>query len=219
MSRLSTTANTALMSQARESLRGKWGLAVGTTVLLALLTGVVQAIPKIGPFISTIIAGPLAIGFATFILSLTRNEPAQSAQLFDGFNRFGVGLGAYLLQLLFVILWSLLLIVPGIIAGISYSMTYYLIADDKNIGPLEAIAKSKAIMYGNKWKFACLSARFIGWALLAILSLGIGFLWLLPYMAASTAHFYAEMTNDTPLTPPAAAGLANGENAGAVATL
>ena len=202
MSKLSTIANKTLMTQARETLRGKWGLAAGTTVLFGLMTGIVQIIPKIGPFISLIIGGPLAVGFGTFILSLTRNESAKSSQIFDGFNRFGVGLGAYLLQILFVTLWTLLLIIPGIIASISYSMTYFIIADDTSIGPLEAIAKSKMIMYGNKWKFACLTGRFIGWSILCILTLGIGFIWLLPYISISSAKFYEEITKDTNITPP-----------------
>lgn len=213
MSKLSTTANKTLMNQARESLKGKWGLAVGTTVLFGLMAVIVQAVPIIGPFIGVIIGGPLAVGFATFILSLTRNETAKSSQIFDGFNRFGVGLGAYLLQFLFVVLWTLLLIIPGIIAGISYSMTYYIIADDKSIGPLEAIAKSKAIMYGNKWKFACLSARFIGWSILCILSFGIGFLWLLPYIATSSARFYEEITKGTIITPTITEVIPSIENA------
>ena len=195
MAKISTRDNKMLMAEARELLQGKWALAAGTTLLFVVTTLVVQAIPGIGPFISAVINGPLAVGFATFILTLTRDGDAKSSQLFDGFNRFGVAFGAYLLQFVFVILWSLLLIIPGIIAGISYAMTYYIIADDKTIGPLEAIAKSKAIMNGNKWKFACLSARFIGWSIVSLLTLGIGFLWLIPYMATSVARFYEDITS------------------------
>lgn len=213
MSTISTTTNKVLMTQARESLKGKWGLALGTTALCGLITLVVQIVPVIGAFIGLIIGGPLALGFATFVLSITRNENAKSSQLFDGFNRFGVGLGAYLLQFLFIVLWSLLLIIPGFIAGISYSMTYYIIADDKSIGPLEAITKSKSIMYGNKWKFACMSGRFIGWSILCVLSLGIGFLWLLPYMATSTAKFYEEITKATIKTVPVMEVIPSVENA------
>ncbi len=193
MSNVSTIANKTLMAQARTSLDGKWKLSAGTTLLFFVTTIAIQMVPGVGPFIAIALTGPLAVGFAMFILSVTRNEAAKSSQLFDGFNRFGVAFGAHLLQFVLVALWSLLLVVPGIIAGISYSMTYYIIADDKTIGPLEAISKSKAMMYGNKWKFACLSARFIGWTILAALTLGIGMLWLTPYAAASIAQFYEEL--------------------------
>ncbi len=190
---ISTTANEILMHQARECLRGKWGLAAGTTTLFMLLTAVVQAAPGVGSIIGLVIGGPLAVGFATFILAIVRNNTPKSSQVFDGFSIFGTALGAYLLQLLFVMLWTLLLIIPGIIAGLSYSMTYYIIVDDTAIGPLEAITKSKQMMYGNKWKLACMSGRFIGWMLLCIPTLGLGLLWLLPYMATSVAEFYEEI--------------------------
>ena len=89
----------------------------------------------------------------------------------------------------------LLLIVPGIIAAYSYSMTFYILAEDKSISALDAIRKSKEIMKGNKWKLLCLSFRFFGWMLLAILTLGIGFIWLIPYMSVSFATFYDDIKN------------------------
>jgi uncharacterized membrane protein len=87
----------------------------------------------------------------------------------------------------------LLLIVPGIIAALSYSMTYFIIAENDSIGSLEAITKSKEMMRGNKWKLFCLCCRFLGWILLCILTIGIGFLWLYPYMMVSFAKFYDDI--------------------------
>lgn len=69
-------------------------------------------------------------------------------------------------------------------------MTFFIIAENDSIGPLEAVTKSKEMMDGNKWKLFCLGWRFFGWALLCILTLGIGFLWLMPYMVVSYAKFY-----------------------------
>ncbi|GHT57847.1 hypothetical protein FACS18945_2990 [Bacteroidia bacterium] len=89
--------------------------------------------------------------------------------------------------------WSLLLIIPGIIAAISYSMTFYIIADDPAISAMDAINKSKKMMYGYKMKYFCLSLRFLGWALLCILTLGIGFLWLMPYIQVTFAKFYDDL--------------------------
>ncbi|MPN61797.1 hypothetical protein SDC9_209541 [bioreactor metagenome] len=91
---------------------------------------------------------------------------------------------------IFVILWSLLLIVPGIIAAIRYSMCFYILADNPDIGIMEALNESKRMMRGNKWKYFCLNLSFIGWGLLCICTVGIGFLWLTPYVETSVIAFY-----------------------------
>jgi uncharacterized membrane protein len=96
---------------------------------------------------------------------------------------------------LFVFLWSLLLIIPGIIAALSYAMAFYILADDKEktVKAMEAIDKSKVMMYGYNWKLFCLGLRFFLLSLLCILTLGIGFLWLMPYMQVSLAKFYDDV--------------------------
>ena len=185
--------NVVLMQMARESLKGKWGLAIGTLVVYFLIAVVLQIIPIVGPIASLIISGPFAIGLAVFSLSISRNQDAKLEQIFRGFNNFGTALGAYLLMILFILLWMLLLIIPGIIAAISYSMTFYILADDNSIGAMDAIDKSIKMMDGYKWKYFCLGLRFLGWALLCILTLGIGFLWLMPYMQVSMAKFYDDV--------------------------
>ena len=193
MSNLSQTENRALMQQARETLQGVWGLAIGTFFVYALILVVSQQIPKVGMLVYLVIAGPMILGATIFSLAFSRKNNPKFEQLFDGFKNFGVSLAAFLLQSLFIILWSLLLIVPGIVAAISYSLTFYIIAEDKSISPLDAITKSKELMDGNKWKFFCLSWRFFGWIILSILTVGIGFLWLMPYMMISFAKFYDDI--------------------------
>jgi uncharacterized membrane protein len=187
------TENVVLMQMAKESLNGKWGLAIGTLVVYILISVALQLIPFVGPIASLIISGPFALGLAYFSLSISRNQNPKLENIFQGFNNFGTALGAYLLMILFIVLWALLLIVPGIIAAISYSMTFYIIADDNSIGAMEAIDKSKKMMDGYKLKYFYLGLRFIGWALLCILTLGIGFLWLMPYMQVSMAKFYDDV--------------------------
>lgn len=187
------TENVVLMQMARESLKGKWGLAIGTFVVYMLIASALQVIPIVGAIGSLIITGPLILGLTFFSLSISRDQDAQLEQLFQGFNNFGTALGAYLLRALFIFLWLLLLIIPGIIASISYSMTFYILADDNSIQPMEAIDKSKKMMYGYKWKYFRLGLRFFGWALLCILTLGIGFLWLMPYMQVTYAKFYEDV--------------------------
>ncbi len=185
--------NAVLMKMARESLKGKWGLAIGALVVFEVISIVVQVLPKIGWIASLIITGPMTLGFVMFFLAISRNQEVKMEQIFKGFSNFAQALAAYLLMMVFVILWALLLIIPGIIAALSYAMTFYIMADDNSLGAMAAIAKSKQMMKGNKWKLFCLHLRFIGWSLLAILTLGVGFLWLIPYMQVSIAKFYDDI--------------------------
>jgi len=190
------TENLVLMQMARKSLKDKWGLAIGTFVVYMLIIGAIQTTTEFFPLVSLLllaICGPMALGIAIFSINISRNQDAKLEQIFQGFNNFGTSTGAYLLMLLFTFLWTLLLIIPGIIAVLSYSMTFYILADDNSIGAMEAIDKSKKMMDGYKWKYFCLGLRFIGWSLLCILTLGIGFLWLLPYMQVSMVKFYDDI--------------------------
>ena len=152
---------------------------------------------SLGSIIYLLIAGPLALGISIFSLNIARNTEARFEQIFDGFRNFKISFVAYLLTILFIFLWSLLLIIPGIIAALSYAMTFYIIADDESIEPMAAIDKSKKMMYGYKWQLFFLGLRFFGLALLCILTLGIGFLWLIPYMNITVAKFYDDIKYNT----------------------
>ena len=193
MMTLSQTENKILMANARDSLRGFWGLAIGALIIYFLVFCVLGLFPVIGTIATYIIVGPMTVGGVRFTLSVSRREKPEIGQLFSGFDRFGTHLAAYLLQTLFVCLWTLLLIIPGIIAALSYSMTYFIIAEDSSISASEAITKSKKMMKGNKWKLSYLGFRFTGWFLLAMLTCGIGFLWVGPYMYVSYAKFYDDL--------------------------
>jgi uncharacterized membrane protein len=181
------------MQQARESLAGKWGLAVGVAAVYILISIIANSPRHLGWLISLLISGPFEFGLSTFALSISRNKKADLDQLFTGFKKFGRNFVAYLLIVVFTLLWSLLLIIPGIIAMLSMSQTFFILADDEKILASDAIKKSKKMMYGHKWQCLCLGARFIGWGLLSILTLGIGFLWLVPYIQVTMAKFYDEV--------------------------
>ena len=202
----STTSNQALMAQALKSLIGKWGIAIGAWLLFFILTdfqvgwewqgdggGDYKASLKI---IALLIGGPLSLGYTTLILLISRNQKPSFTILFSGFKRFGISLAAYLLMSIFTILWFLLLIIPGFVALLRYSQTFYILSEDKNIGPLEAISKSKEMMVGNKWKLFCLYCRFIGWFILCIITLGFAGLYVGPYLSQSCANFYNDLIND-----------------------
>ena len=181
------------MANARNSLRGFWGLAIGALVVYFLVFCVLGLFPVVGTIATYIIVGPMTVGGVRFTLALSRKGRPEIGQLFSGFDRFGTHLAAYLLQTIFVALWTLLLIIPGIIAALSYSMTYFIIAEDSSISASDAITKSKKMMKGNKWKLSCLGFRFIGWFLLAMLTFGIGLLWVGPYIYVSYAQFYDDL--------------------------
>ena len=192
-----TTANKELMAQAREALSDKWGLAVGTIFVYILIMSGLQAIPGLGTIGSFIIGGPMAVGLATFALSLARNEESRFEQIFEGFQDFSRHMIAYLMMILFVFIGFILLIIPGIIWGIGYSQTFFILSEDKEISANDALKKSTAMMEGNKWKYFFLQCRFIGWAILCVFTLGIGVLFLAPYVYVSNAKFYDDLKNNS----------------------
>ena len=201
MSTLSKTENRILMIQARNSLKGRWGTAVGGFFVYLLIIIILQVFSEVdssGFFAigSLFINGPIMLGLTIFSLSLSRQREAKVSQVFDGFNRFGAALGAFFLIMIIVLIGFVLLIVPGIIAGYAVAMTYFIIADDPDIGAWGAIKRSNELMKGNKWKLFCLLLRFIGWIIVSILTLGIGFLWVSPYAMVSTAKFYDDIVQE-----------------------
>ena len=177
-----------LRADARERLKGNWGVAVISGFMFGDAFGI------IGTIVFIVAYGPLQYGFNFLFLKLNRREKADVGDLFVGFSdNMGQKVSAGVSIYLYTFLWSLLLIIPGIIASYSYSMTYYIIKDNPNINSNEAIAKSKNIMKGHKMELFCLDLSFIGWMFLSILTLGIGLFWLIPYMQTTRARFYEEL--------------------------
>lgn len=120
-----------------------------------------------------LVAGAFTLGLTIFFMSLFRRQKFEYAQLFSGFENFVKALGLFFMIGLFFMLWSLLLIVPGIIALIRYSQAFYILADDPSKGVMQCINESKAMMRGNKAKYFCLNLSFIGWYFLSGLVAGI----------------------------------------------
>jgi len=150
-------------------------------------------------------AGPFALGFAGYFLKRVRGQEIATKNIFDGFHLF---LKSFLVQFftqLLVALWTLLLIIPGIVKALSYSMAFYIMYDNPGIESLEAIRRSKIMMKGYKWKLFLLYLSFFGWMILASIPLGIGFLWLFPYMNLTIANFYENLKkhqeNNQPTNP------------------
>ncbi len=134
------------------------------------------------------------VGYAKFNLNLADGKPAAFENLFGYFSYWKTTAVARLLRTVYVLLWSLLLIIPGIMAGYSYAMTDYILAENPELTASEAIEQSKFMMYGNRWRMFCLQFSFIGWDILATLTFGIGYLWLNPYKQAAYAAFYRDVS-------------------------
>ena len=118
------------------------------------------------------------------------DETVTYEELFSKINMCFSYLAISLLVGLFTALWSLLLIIPGIIAAINYSLVYFVKLDNPELGALEVLRKSKEMMNGHKWDFFVLILSFLGWAILGIFTLGILYLWLVPYIQVTYANFY-----------------------------
>lgn len=193
------TENSTLMKMARESLEDRWALAVGVCFLNVIITTAVQFIPYLGTLVSIAISGPLLLGLSLFILSISRDEEAYLEQLFEGFKNAGTATAAYIITGLIIMIGLVLLIIPGIIAALSLSMTFYIIADDDSIGVLDAIKKSNEMMNDHRWKLFYLYLRFFGWGIACLLTFGLGFLWLIPYIQVSVAKFYEDIKDNNEL--------------------
>lgn len=137
---------------------------------------------------------PLIWGFAVFFLSLYRGQTPSYGSLFDGFRtNYLKYLGTMLLMYIYMFLWTLLLIVPGIIKAYSYSMTCYVMKDNPSLQYNAAIEESMRLMQGHKMQLFLLDLSMIGWAILSCLTIGIGFFFLVPYNQTAHAAFYEDL--------------------------
>ena len=193
MNELLLKDNSELRAEARGVLSGFWGRSVLTYLVYSILLGAASGFAGIG---NLIIGGPMDLGLATYFLSLKRKGDAKIEDLFKGFSAFESSLILYIVRMVFVLLWSLLLIIPGIVAALRYSMAIYILHDAPELTGMEALARSKEMMEGYKGKLFGLYLSFIGWAILCLFTLGIGYLWLAPYMKASETSFYENLKSE-----------------------
>lgn len=140
---------------------------------------------------------PLAYSFMVAFLNFKRTgEDVKPGMLFDGFKDIGRIFLTNFLCSIFIGLWTMLLIVPGIIKAISYSQTNYILKDYPELQGNAAIERSMAMMKGHKMEYFLLTLSFIGWIILGVFTFGIGLLWIYPYMTTAFAHFYEYVKED-----------------------
>ena len=184
-----------LKARARDQLGNKifgnaWLMAMLACLIFTALTGAAGSIiPGIG---AVIVVGPMTYGLNKMFLKQARDgQPMDLGEIFNGFTEdFGGTLLIGLMTLIFTALWTLLLIVPGIIKGLSYSMATYIKADYPEYDWKQCMDQSQAMMKGHKGELFMLYLSFIGWFIVGALCLGVGTLWVVPYLQASEAQFY-----------------------------
>ncbi len=216
----------AFRAAARNSLRGYWGWALLVCLVAGILGGAqssgvssgirsfaenspvelqgpllmlllsIVGILSIWGMVVFFIGGAIELGLCAFHTRLNLGQRPPFASLFERFDIFLKALGLRLFMGLFMFLWALLLLVPGIIAAYRYSMAPYLMAEYPEMGIREAVNRSKELMQGNKGRLFCLDLSFIGWWLLSILTFGILSLWITPYVQTARAAFYLELTGN-----------------------
>lgn len=184
--------------EAKSALKGHWGWAVGLSLLSTIFVGLISYV-TLG-----LIGMVVAVGVQFSFLRLIDKHETQGVMdgIFSGFteDRFVAVFLTQLLSGIFVGLWTLLLIVPGIIKGYAYSQATYIVKDMKATGRdmhvTEAITASRELMNGHKWEFFVLQLSFLGWGILAAIPFGLGFLWLTPYMQTTYAAYYRQLAGD-----------------------
>lgn len=211
-----------LRAKAREDLKGRWALAIGIAAVAWVLGGSIcgttflpdidlngaeqnwnqirvfgETLITIAPLslVGFILGGVIELGYAEILLKQHDHQEFEFRDLFSQFDRFGQGFAQRFLRELYVALWSLLLIIPGIIAHYRYAMTPFIMAENPNLTASEAIELSKQMMDGHKGELFTLHLTFIGWDLLAMITMNIGHLWLNPYKNAAEAAFYRDLKN------------------------
>ena len=199
--------NQGYKNRALASLEGKWSKGIIAALIVLLLMGVVNQVITI-PMgnnvtlsmgtsgIWTLLCLPLSWGATVYFLNLIRNEDLAYERLFDGYKDFVRIFLAGFLVTLCVAVGFILLIVPGIILELMFSQTSFILKDDPQISASDAMKKSAEMMKGHKMELFWLELSFIGWLILSILTFGFGFLFLLPYMESTLAHYYEDLKSE-----------------------
>ena len=167
-----------------------WLLALLVVLILSAINGIAAGFTF--GIAAIIIFGPLQYGVSYLFLKQARDGKEMSiGDLFKGFSDdFGQTLLIGLLSSIFIVLWSMLFFIPGIVKAYAYSMAYFIKVDNPSYDWKQCINTSKEITKGHKGELFVLDLSFIGWLIVGSLCFGIGTLWVAPYMFASKAQFY-----------------------------
>ena len=183
-----------LKAAAKSQIKGKIGILFLITLIIALISGIAGAILSLIPFgslvASIIITPAFSLSLIRVYLNVIKGNTPAAGDAFSGFDDFWSAFKVTFLVGLFTFLWSLLFVIPGIVKGYSYSMSTYVLAENKGKPALECIKESKAMTEGHKMDLFVLDLSFIGWYLLCGITFGIAGIWVIPYISATYANVY-----------------------------
>lgn len=182
-----------LMQKARTLLAPHWVLSIGVCLVYGLAVAVPAELNSYGEMLSFLLAGPLQLGLCFFFLNLVRGEETRFELLFEGFKPLLTVLLSYAIIAALTIVGLILLIVPGIIVALGFSMTYYVIADDPEITFQVALEQSWKLTDGYKMELLVLNLRFIPWYLLGLLCLIVGIFAVIPWHNTTLALYYEHL--------------------------
>ena len=182
-----------LMQKARTLLAPHWVLSIGVCLVYGLAVAVPAELNSYGEMLSFLLAGPLQLGLCFFFLNLVRGEETRFELLFEGFKPLLTVLLSYAIIAALTIVGLILLIVPGIIVALGFSMTYYVIADDPEITFQVALEQSWKLTDGYKMELLVLNLRFIPWYLLGLLCLIVGVFAVIPWHNTTLALYYEHL--------------------------
>lgn len=184
-----------LKMAAKQQIKGKIGILFVITLVIAVISGIASfvlgLIPVVGSLAASIIVTPaFALSVVRIYLNVVKGNAPELNDAFTGFDDFWAAFKVTFLVGLFTFLWSLLFVIPGIIKSISYSMSMYVLAENKGKPALECIAESKKMTEGHKMELFVLALSFIGWAFVGAITFGIAYIWITPYMQATMTNAY-----------------------------
>ncbi len=182
-----------LMQKARTLLAPHWVLSIGVCLVYGLAVAVPAELNTYGEMLSFLLAGPLQLGLCFFFLNLVRGQETRFELLFEGFKPLLTVLLSYAIIAALTIMGLILLIVPGIIVALGFSMTYYVIADDPEITFQVALEQSWKLTDGYKMELLVLNLRFIPWYLLGLLCLIVGVFAVIPWHNTTLALYYEHL--------------------------
>lgn len=185
-----------LKALAREQIKGKIGLLFVMFLIIFGLFIVGSLVPILGNIVSGILGAAFTLGLTKVFLKVVNGEEITVGNVFYGFEDLWTAFKAQFFMGLFIWLWTLLLIIPGIIKAYSYSMTFFILAENKGMPVLEAITLSRKMMDGHKMDLFVLFLSFIGWVFLVAITFGIAGIWVYPYFYAAMTNFYLSVKED-----------------------
>ena len=185
-----------LKTLAKAQINGKIGVLFVIYLIVIGITLVVGFVPVFGSIANFILGSMFSLGVSWVFLKIARGEEISVRDIFYGFEDLWTAIKANFFINLFLWLWALLLIIPSIIKAHSYSMTFFILAENKGMPVLEAITLSRKMMDGHKMDLFLLNLSFIGWFFLVAITFGIAGIWVLPYYSATLTNFYLSVKDE-----------------------